>query len=145
MKAYLGIDPGISGGLTLLYGNDLSAHKMPESDKDLWDLVEMLGNWEGWEVVAALEQVHSMPGQGVSSSFTFGRGYGRLRMALVGCSVPFVDVTPQKWQKSLQCLTGGKKNVSKSRAQQLYPKVKWTHATADSALIATWLKQSNAI
>jgi hypothetical protein len=34
------------------------------------------------------------------------------------------------------CLTKGDKNVSKSRAQELFPSIKVTHAIADALLIA---------
>lgn len=142
-RAYLGCDPGLSGGLTIIGTNVLSptAFKMPDTERDIWDLMYSLKEWEGIPVVAAIEKVHSMPGQGVSSSFKFGMGYGALRMAVVAANIPFRDVRPQEWQKALGCLTGGDKNVSKSMAQQLFPNQKWTHATADSALIAEWLRR----
>ena len=43
---------------------------------------------------------------------------------------------PQVWQKALGCMTGGDKNVTKRRAQELFPGHKITHATADALLIA---------
>jgi hypothetical protein len=82
-----------------------------------------------------------MPGQGVSSSFKFGMSYGSLRMALIAHSIPFESVTPQAWQKSLHCLSGGDKNRTKARAQQLFPNQKVTHATADSLLIAEYIRR----
>jgi hypothetical protein len=35
-------------------------------------------------------------------------------------------------------MTKGDKNVSKRRAQELYPQLKITHSTADALLIATY-------
>ena len=93
-------------------------------------------------VHACLEKVHSMPGQGVASSFKFGQGFGHLEMALTAAKIPFTYVTPQKWQKELGCLTNGNKNVSKSRAQQLFPHIKCTHAISDALLIAEYCRRT---
>ena len=73
---------------------------------------------------------------GVVSSFSFGRGYGNLEMALTAAGIPFERVRPQVWQKALGCMTKGDKNVSKRKAQELFPQLKITHATADALLLA---------
>lgn len=143
MKAYLGIDPGKSGGLAIIGIGEPVAVKMPETERDIYDTVFSFRRWEDCDVVAVIERVHSMPGQGVSSSFTFGMGYGGLRMALIAAQIPFTEVTPQKWQKELGCLTKGDKNVSKSKAQQIFPSLKITHAIADALLIAEWNRRQN--
>ena len=118
---------------------------MPETLADLWDLlVEQVGEDPVHRTLhACLERVHSMPGQGVASSFKFGQGFGNLEMALTAARIPFTYVTPQKWQKELGCLTKGNKNVSKSRAQQLFPHIKCTHAISDALLIAEYCRRTN--
>jgi hypothetical protein len=78
---------------------------------------------------------------GVTSAFTFGRGYGSLLMALTAKRVPFDEVPPGTWQKTMGCLSGGDKNVTKRRAQQLFPAVKVTHAVADALLIAEFARR----
>lgn len=46
-----------------------------------------------------IEQVHAMPGQGVCSMFTFGRGTGAAMGAFFARSGrPLYEVTPQRWQ-----------------------------------------------
>jgi hypothetical protein len=149
MKLHIGLDPGQSGGIAIIPDNNPAkawAIKMPETLADLWDeLSKHEPRWtgvEGFVVHACLERVHSMPGQGVSSSFKFGQGFGHLEMALTAARIPFTYVTPQKWQKELQCLTKGNKNVSKARAQQLFPHIKVTHALADSLLIAEYCRRT---
>lgn len=141
--AYIGIDPGKIGGISIIGPSGIKAFKMPDTERDLWDLLESLKTWQDLPSIAMLEKVASSPQMGVVSVFTFGRGYGALRMALTGLAIPFEDILPAKWQKGLGCLTGGDKNVSKSRAQQLFPGTKWTHATSDAALIAEWNRRSN--
>jgi crossover junction endodeoxyribonuclease RuvC len=142
--AHIGIDPGVSGGISIVFsGQPVSAWKMPETERDVYDLLWALKNWHDHSSIALIEKVAASPQMGTVSAFTFGRGYGSLRMALIACQIPFEEVTPQKWQKALGCLTGGDKNVSKARAQQLFPGVKWTHATADSALIAEYSRRQH--
>ena len=75
---------------------------------------------------------------GVVSAFTFGRGYGNIEMALTAAGIPFERVRPQVWQKALGCLTKGDKNITKRKAQELFPSIKVTHAIADSLLIANY-------
>ena len=78
---------------------------------------------------------------GVKSAFTFGEGFGWLCMALTAAGIPWRTVRPQAWQKELGCLTKGDKNVSKRKAQALFPELTITHATADALLIAEWLRR----
>jgi Holliday junction resolvasome RuvABC endonuclease subunit len=114
---------------------------MPDTLKDLWELIRdirSIGN-----CIAAIERVHSSPQMGVKSAFTFGNGFGHLEMALTAASIPFERVRPQVWQKALACMTKGDKNVSKRRAQELFPSMKITHAIADSLLIAEYNRRTN--
>ncbi len=134
---YIGIDPGASGGIALLDadGEILAAEKYGDTQHDTGEQFRrIIGATE--RPFALIERVHSMPKQGVASSFKFGESYGFLKGLLVGLAIPYDDVTPQKWQKLMGCLTRGDKNVSKAKAQQLFPGLKITHATADALLIA---------
>jgi hypothetical protein len=140
MKTYIGADPGKNGGIASLRGSVANVWKMPETERDLLNLLVSIKN-ASMECFALVEIVHSSPQQGVKSAFTFGQGYGALRMALTASGIPFEGVRPQVWQKELGCLTGGDKNVSKTRAQSLFPALKLTHATADSLLIAEYGKR----
>ena len=135
MKLFIGIDPGINGGIAFIpsTGNPW-AHKMPETDKDLMELLRDSINIATPK--ALIELVPSSPQMGVKSAFTFGEGYGRLQMALTALGIPYERIRPAMWQKAMGCLTKGDKNVSKSRAQELFPSLKVTHAIADALLIA---------
>jgi crossover junction endodeoxyribonuclease RuvC len=143
VKTILGIDPGASGGIAWITDGKPCVEKMPDTLQDLWELIENITGALPHRCKAYLEQVHSMPGQGVASSFKFGQGYGALEMALTAVGIAFERVTPQKWQKALGCLTKGDKNVSKRKAQELFPTMKVTHATADALLIAEWGRRQN--
>jgi crossover junction endodeoxyribonuclease RuvC len=136
MSVHIGIDPGMSGGIAALWDNGSpDAYKMPETERDVWELVIEL-SVPG--CFAFIERVSAMPKQGVSSTFKFGRNYGMLRGMLVAASIPFAEVTPGVWQRALGCLSKGDKNVTKARAQQLFPNVKCTHAISDALLLAEY-------
>lgn len=112
--------------------------KMPGTEKDIFKFIndrKMLIH------SAYIEKVHSMPKQGVASSFKFGMGYGGLRMAILACDIRMIEVTPNKWQSKMGCRTGGDKNISKAKAQQLFPGIKVTHALADGLLIAEYARR----
>jgi hypothetical protein len=136
MTTYIGIDPGCNGGIAWITDGKACAEKMPDTLQDLWELICDIKSIGGCNAV--IEQVHSSPQMGVKSAFTFGNGFGHLEMALTAAAIPFERVRPQVWQKALGCLTKGDKNITKRRAQELFPGIKVTHAIADSLLIAEY-------
>jgi hypothetical protein len=135
----IGIDPGKNGGIAWIADGKACVEKMPETLQDLWELIVSISlnaGTGGIGVRAYLEQVASSPQMGVKSAFSFGQGFGHLEMALTAAGIPFERVRPQVWQKALGCMTGGDKNITKRRAQELFPGHKISHATADALLIA---------
>ena len=140
----LGVDPGANGGIAWIdYNGKACVEKMPDSLQDLWELICDITSYpkssiDGRNYKAYIEQVASSPQMGVVSAFSFGRGYGNLEMALTAAGIPFERVRPQVWQKALNCLTGGSKNITKARAQELFPNIKCTHSVSDALLIAEY-------
>ena len=136
----IGIDPGTNGGIAWITDGKPCVEKMPETLADLWELIcdihSDMGQMKQAPIKAYIEQVHSSPQMGVKSAFTFGNGFGHLEMALTAAGIPFERVRPQVWQKALGCMTKGDKNITKRKAQELFPQIKVTHATADALLIA---------
>lgn len=133
------IDPGQSGGIAFLSLDPTrpfaEAHKMPETRGDL---IALVNEYAPHVSIGIVERVRSTPQMGVVSAFTFGCNYERVVMALMVRGIAVEEITPQKWQKALGCLSKGDKNVTKARAQQLFPALKVTHATADALLIAEY-------
>jgi hypothetical protein len=135
---YLGIDPGKSGAIAAVW-DDGEAHvsyiKGDQTEHDIW-------NWlQGFDLDnarAVLEMVASRPTDGVRQAFTFGASYGFVRGMLTAAKVPYIEVTPKKWQAKMQCLTGGDKKISKARCQQLFPKANIINANADALLLAEY-------
>jgi crossover junction endodeoxyribonuclease RuvC len=91
---------------------------------------------------AFVEQVGSMPGQGVSSVFAFGKTYGVILGVLAAQGVPITNVAPRAWKKALGVPAA--KDGARARASQLMPQIAATWARAkddgraESALIALW-------
>ncbi len=112
---YIGIDPGQDGGLALLGGSKprcgvggrylppcrVELTSMPPTERDIWDWIFAKSDPPEGTIFAMIEKVHSMPKQGIASTFKFGVGYGGLRMALTAVRIPFEEVSPQAWQKAL--------------------------------------------
>lgn len=138
---WLGVDPGVSGAIAAIDDTGRIV-RIVRNDGTERDTFEALCGYENSTLFALIERVHSMPKQGVASSFKFGQSYGFLRGCLIGAGVPFEEVTPQKWQTAMGCLTKGDKRITKARAQQLFPNVKIIHATADAILIAEYARRT---
>ena len=139
----IGIDPGQSGGIAIIDSGKMIAFRMPLTERDTWDVLSY--RREPHPRIAYLEKVGPMPKQGVSSTWKFGQHYGMLRAFLIAADIPFETVSPAKWQRAMGCLTKGDKNVSKRKAQELFPNAtictktkKITHAVADAMLIAEY-------
>ena len=78
MKYVMGIDPGKSGGIALVSYNATpivtGMGKLTEVD-----IFDFMLTHKSKAVKCFIENVHSMPGQGVKSVFSFGKNYGFLR------------------------------------------------------------------
>lgn len=139
----LGIDPGVRGGAAVL---DVPTRGVVylEGFRPGWpheDLVDCVRRAiaAGAPITAAyIEKVGYMPGDGGKGANTFGRVDGILRGAVLMARVLVFSPTPQMWQAAMGCLSGGDKNVTKRRAQELFPAIadRITHAVADALLIA---------
>jgi hypothetical protein len=137
----IAIDPGKSGGFA--YGVDLAAPQVCNMPDTLGDLATLLRQFPSGGVVY-LEKVGGYAGgRGApgSAMFNFGKGVGHLEAIAYMQGFEMRQVAPQKWQRALSLGNSNGmsktewKNKLKERAQQLYPKVTVTLATADALLI----------
>lgn len=140
MGYWIGIDPGMSGGMAAVNEDGATAEKFVSPQLAMSWLEGLDGDSfvnSGIEAVI-VERVHSMPKQGVSSTFKFGFNAGQWDGLLTGLGFQPVYVQPAVWQKYMGCRTKGDKRITREAAQKLYPGLKVTHATADALLIATY-------
>ena len=154
MTLYLGIDTGVANGALGAIdhnGEYVDSFMIDHKDKHILALVfksrilSIVDPRDGAEI--CMEQVHSMPNQGVSSTFAFGRAVGVISAVCQLTNYPFHLVTPQRWKKHFG-LTADK-NEALDKARELFPKAKSTLKLkkdihkAEALLIAEYWRQSN--
>ena len=148
----IGVDPGKTGAIALVdsYGVLITVHDMPLAGGIVSaTLVAQLEDWHldedglfGGFGPAVIEDVHSMPKQGVASSFGFGRSKGVVEGVFAGAGRPLVYVAPSKWKKDLAL--SADKDGARRRAIELWPAKAQLFARvkddgrAEAALIAYW-------
>ena len=126
MKYRIGIDPGASGAIVLLDDKHqvIEWEAMPilkigsATRVNAPALAAILVEWDSAH--AYVEQVGAMPGQGVSSMFSFGYAAGVVAGVLGALHITTTLVTPQSWKKRAG-LIGQDKDAARSRAIQLWP------------------------
>lgn len=106
---YIGIDPGKFGGLAIIDGKKIIT--VPYSKKEYNKTLEKYANLSVSECRCVVEDVHSMPNQGVKSTFSFGRNFGYIIGLLEGYNINYCLVSPLKW-KNFYNLTGKGKQAS---------------------------------
>lgn len=146
MKNIIGIDPGQKGGICVMNAKG-DVVDLVDVSKYTWvDVADFLRFFKE-DSICYLEQVHSMPKQGVSSTFAFGKNYGLIMGILLGLGIGVVDVKPQEWMKTVGVGTRNKcasktewKNRLKGQAQKLYPQLgkQINNNTSDAILIARY-------
>jgi hypothetical protein len=142
MKLILGVDPGMSGAAAVVSADKSFCQCIIFKKHTLAEISTWLAGHREEITLCFIEGVNAMPAQGVSSTFKFGMNYGIWQGLLTAHGIPFERVYPLKWQTAMSCRTGGNKNISKARAQELFPRLTITHANADSLLIAEYGRRS---
>lgn len=143
----VGIDPGITGALAFMQEGELmTVYDMPTT-KTRSGKNQVSGNLLAETLRAErpdnakLEQVAARPGQGVTSMFNFGMGYGTVIGVLASLGIPYELVTPQAWKKAAG-LVGADKDYARTKALQLYPDAELSRkkdiGRADAILIARY-------
>lgn len=115
---YIGIDPGRSGAIALIDGDEVTVREFDEAAYVA--LLKDAANWSD-RCVCCLEHVHSMPRQGVASSFSFGLNFGWIQGVLRAFEIRYELVHPQKWKKEFSVT--GDKNSSIEVCKRLFPGV----------------------
>lgn len=142
-KLIVGIDPGKNGAAAFIDHTGAIYDIIQWSKNTEHDIADAFIEYGPMVDVVYLENVASRPAQGVRSVFTFGTNFGFWQGLLTGLKLPYEKITPGTWQRSLKCLSQGDKNVTKRKAQQLFPNQKITHAVADAILIAEFGRRIN--
>jgi len=154
-RLYIGIDPGVTGAVAAIdqKGQVISLQDTPTitvkrgkvlrreyAEPAMAALLEGILQSAGaaycpcgnpsrhlmQNVLVALENVHSMPKQGVASSFSFGVGFGVWRGIIATLGLPHERVEPGVWKRALK-LTANK-GTAVAKALRLFPRAELGHA-----------------
>jgi crossover junction endodeoxyribonuclease RuvC len=159
MKITLGIDIGLTGAVSYLddAGKYLGLFDMPVMSNGkgkarvtqqvnpsaLARLLSKLQLEDYLEhtLTAYIENVSAMPGQGVSSVFSFGHTLGTVQAVLATLNIPFFTIQPTAWKKAFNLLHT-EKDAARTVAIRYYPDAplerKKDHNRADALLIARY-------
>jgi crossover junction endodeoxyribonuclease RuvC len=153
-KLICGIDPGLSGAIAL-YGplgstlliTDMPVHEITINGKtkrvlDLYALARWIDLYAATIKLCVIEDPHAMPGQGVSSCFTFGFNCGAVQAMAASSFVPMRLVRPATWKKAMHL--SADKDASRRAASQRLPTFSslWARSKddgrAEAALLAMY-------
>lgn len=154
MTLFVGIDPGLSGALAFLSGEELDVLAMPtltitkaKGTRRVLDLTALANiiddkTKNAAKVSVFIERVGAMPKQGVASMFSFGESYGAIKGIVAANFLPTTLVTPVTWKAKLK--VSRNKDDARYRASQLMPRFAhlWSRqkddGIAEAALIALY-------
>ena len=144
---HIGIDPGKHGGYCYII--DGVAKAFPWDDTFFAQDMNCLARTKDDGVVAAVEKVGAMPGQGVTSMFNFGKSAGYIEGVLTAIGIPYQLVPPAKWKREFG-LIGKDKKASVEVCRKLFPELDLrrtercrtdSDGKAEAALIAEWCRR----
>lgn len=149
----VGIDPGQNGAIAALDDDDfLYIYEMPihlvknKKEIDVNSLFQILTFLSALTKYSCIESVHSMPKQGVVSTFNFGFNYGILIGVLGAVGMHPIRIEPVTWKSSLRLSRS--KTDSLEMAKKIFPKFtkhfkyKKDDGKAEAALMAYFLKKT---
>jgi crossover junction endodeoxyribonuclease RuvC len=115
----VGIDPGVRGAIAAINAQTYEVIEVTDTPviEGMYDISEMAALIRHISLlgvaVVTLEQAQAMPGQGVSSTFSTGRGFGIWEGVLGALDVPYRTVRPSVWTKRV---LAGTSDEGKERA-----------------------------
>lgn len=101
IRAYLGIDVGSKGFITLNTDGGFRFYSI--ADNDFYQLSDILRNIKNEypNVVCVMEEIHAIFGSSAKATFAFGEINGLLKGLLISNKIPYHLVPPKKWQSEI--------------------------------------------
>lgn len=102
MRAYIGIDPGSKGYITLCSRGEYYSH-IAIADNSFQEIGKELAliKQSYPDVFATMEEVHAVFGSSAKATFSFGEIFGLLQGLLIANNIPYHLVQPKEWQKEM--------------------------------------------
>lgn len=148
---WIGIDPGLRSGAIAAVdhnGQYVGAHDIAavQDRIDARALKQMILSLTtpGDDYAICLEQVWTMPKQGIASTGRFMRAFGAIGAVAELCCERIFYVTPQVWKKAMSVTSD--KNESLVAARIAFPQatllLKKDHGKAEALLIAEYARRT---
>ena len=147
LTKFIGIDPGKSGGITLISKEGIETTKCPKEPSDMAIFFEyFIGDTAPANIGILIERVWARPTNGSRHAFAYGFNYGIWFGIIARKDIALHTVLPNAWMQYFNCPKwleyNERKRWFKEKAKEFYPKIKKiTLATADSILIAKYAKE----
>ena len=148
---WIGVDPGLRSGAIGAVdhdGNFIAAYDIAAVDDriDARALKQMILDMTmpGDDYAICLEQVWTMPKQGIASTGRFMRAYGAIgAVCELLCDRVFY-VTPQVWKKEMKLTSDKEQSLAEARLRfpQAVLKLKKDHGKAEALLIAEYARRA---
>jgi len=125
------------------HNGETAVFDMPVADRSVSGRLLWLALKDRHIAMAVVEKVGSMPGQGVASTFRFGRAVGVVDGVLGALGVPTQYVSPAVWKRYFGLLKKPK-DASRLIALEWFPNCaaeltrKKDHGRAEALLIGLW-------
>ena len=154
----LGIDPGVSGAISILENKKvIDVFEMPTMIDGKKNKKQINGSQVAnifretmnvyKETIVVVEHVNAMPGQGVTSMFNFGQSFGVIKGISSALKLPIYFVRPTKWKKHFNLIKTNK-DASRTKVIEVYPEIssklsrKKDSNKADAILIARYFNDT---
>jgi crossover junction endodeoxyribonuclease RuvC len=155
---YIGIDPGLTGAVGVLYEGVTAVHDIPtiaagkgvvKREIDAHSLARLIAGLGPLDQQRAiLERTSAMPGQGVASMFSMGVSRGVILGVLGTLGIVYEEVVPVAWKRAYG-LIGAEKDMGRRFAMQRFPSAAWQldrikdHNRAEALLLADYLRSKS--
>src|SRR3990172_8095817 len=128
MTRVVGIDPGLGGAVAVLpdalvFDTPVGVIGRGKSNKRDYieaAMADLLRPYADGGAIVVIEQQQAFPGQGRSSTFSTGKGYGTWLGILAGLQLPYEIVHPSVWKRAMMGGASGK-DAARLRAIRLFP------------------------
>lgn len=152
---YIGVDPGKRGGFAILEQDESGQQTVevyPWDDSEFVHKMRALAEDEDIRnagIVAAVEKVGAVHGNGIVSMFSFGRSLGFIEGVLSGCWISYQLVPPKKWKDMFSLNSDKVKSIEVCK--RLFPDVSLrrtekcttdSDGMAESLLISEWCRRT---
>lgn len=147
-NVYVGIDPGKRGAIGMILNDNYYVYDMPLLPNGEIDAFTVHGFLieESYNMFCVIEKAQAMRNQGVTSMFTYGKGYGEVVAALKIAKISFIEVHPIKWKKYFSLNNDKKRSIS--MAMNLFPDIEYygkkggrKDGRAEAILLAEYARQ----